>query len=34
MIHGMDAVVTLNPNDFHGFSVKVVLPGTLATRAP
>ena len=32
-IHGIDAVVTLDPSNFRGFGIDVVEPGTLASRA-
>lgn len=31
-LHGIEAVLTLNPNDFHGFGVNVVEPGMIAVR--
>ena len=30
LLHGIESVLTLNPNDFHGFGVNVVEQGMLA----
>ncbi len=32
-LHNIDAVLTLNPNDFKGFGVKVVQPKTLTSNS-